>query len=232
MLTWKFKYCWKMASSKNLQYLAHTAQLYARHNASGLDVVHVSIYELAMHALMSEVLTLGRIAGVVLAVRNGIEDCTIPASGADECSQAIFEREAYRGLCTAATEGLTAVGIAQGEFCKLSGKNLSKEFSKTLAQEILECKRQIDQITIAADWPDSNQIKRSQTHWFDHLFQHIEEQNSKQEMTSAMTWSQVFFQSCGYEAKNEKSDAQASLMLLGLISSGALIGLRSSYASA
>ncbi len=220
-----------MASSKNLQDLAHTAHLYARHNASGVNVVHVSIYDLAMHAFMSEVLTLGRISSVVLAVRNGIEDCKNQASGTTECSQVMFEREAYRGLCTAATEGLTAVGLAQGEFCKFTGKSLSKEFCKTLVQELMECKLQIDLVTTEADWPDGNRINRIQTHWFDQLFQHIEKENSKQEKTTAVPWSHVFFQSCGYEAKTERSDAQASLMLLGLISSGALIGLRASYAS-
>jgi hypothetical protein len=220
-----------MTSFKKLQDLVQTARLVARDNASGLDAVHVSIYDLAMHAFMSDVLTLARITSVVQAVQNGIEACTSQASDTDASSQAIFEREAYRGLCTAATEGLTAVGLAQAEFCNFSGKRLSPEFSKALWQETIACKQELDQITILADWSENIRITRIQTHWFDQILQHIEERHPKHGNISAMPWSHLFFQSCGYEAKTEKNDVQATLMLLGLISSGTLIGLQASYAS-
>jgi hypothetical protein len=221
-----------MSSFTKLQNLVQTARLAARENSSGLDDVRASIYDLSIHALMNEVLTLGRLTSLVQAVRNGIEDCTRQASGAVECNQAMFEREAYRGLCTAALEGLTAVGLAGAEFCKLSDGRLSTEFDKALCQAVLECKQQLDQITIEAAWPINDQMSRIQTHWFDQLLQPIAERNFSQKESSAMLWSHTFMQSCGYEAKTEKSDIQANLMLLGLISSGALIGLRASIAGA
>jgi hypothetical protein len=164
-------------------------------------------------------------------VQNGIEACTSQASDTDASSQAIFEREAYRGLCTAATEGLTAVGLAQAEFCKFNDKRLSTEFRQTLWRETIECKQLIDQITIKADWSENDRITRIQTHWFDQILQHIEERDPKYENISAMPWSHLFFRSCGYEEKTEGNDVQATLMLLGLVSSGALIGLQASHAS-
>jgi hypothetical protein len=224
-----------MASFKKLQDLVQTARRVARDNATSLDAVHVRIYDLAMHAFMSEVLTLGRMTRVVQAVRNGIEDSANQASDTytsiEASSEAISQREAYRGLCTAANEGLTAAGLAYAELRKFSGTRLSAEFGKTLLPEILEYKQQLDQITIGANWFSNNQIKRLQTHWFDQLL-HIEEQGSKQEKMSGLPWIDIFFQSCGYEAKTEKSEVQANLMLLGLITSGALIGLRASQAAA
>jgi hypothetical protein len=220
-----------MASFKKLQDLTQTARLVAQDNASDLDAVHVSIYDLAMHAFMNEVLTLGRMIRVVQAVRQGIEDSENQTTGADNSTEATFQREAYRGLCKAATEALTAAGLASIELRKFSGENLSAEFGKTLWQAILQYKQQLDQITIEADWLSNNRIKGLQTHWFDQLI-YIGQQGSEQEQMSTLPWNDIFFQSCGYKAKTEKSDVQANLMLLGLITSGALIGLRASQAAA
>jgi hypothetical protein len=125
---------------------------------------------------------------------------------------------------------MRTVGLAQAEFCKFSSERLSTELSEALWQEALACKQQLDQITIKAQWPADNQINHIQTHFFDQLLQPIEKQSSDPEKISAVPWSHVFFESCGYEARTEKSGVQANLMLLGLISSGALIGLRASHA--
>jgi hypothetical protein len=221
-----------MASFKKLQNLTQTARLVARDNVSDLDAMHESIYDLAMHGFMSEVLTLGRMTRVVQAVRNGIEDCTNQTADTNVSNEAMSLHAAYRGLCTAATEGLAAAGFAHAELRKFSGENLSTEFGKALWQEILEYKLQLDQITIEAYWPSNNRISHLQTHWFSQFFQHMGEQDSKQEERSALHWNYVFFQLCGYEVKTEKSDVQANLMLLGLITSGVLTGLRASQAVA
>jgi hypothetical protein len=221
-----------MASFKKLQNLTQTARLVARDKASDLDAVHASIYDLAIHGFMSEVLTLGRMTRVVQAVSNGIKDSTNQTPDTNVSNEAMSLREAYRGLCAAATEGLAAAGLAHAEFRKFNGENLSTEFSKALLQEILAYKLQLDQITIEADWPPNNQINHLQVHWFSQFFQHIVEQDSKQEKRSGLHWNYVFFQLCGYEAKTEKSDIQANLMLLGLITSGALTGFRASQAIA
>jgi hypothetical protein len=221
-----------MASFKKLQNLTQTARLVAQDNVSDLDTMHESIYDLAMHGFMSEVLTLRRMTRVVQAVRHGIEDSTNQTPETNVSNKAMPLREAYRGLCTAATEGLAAAGLAHAELRKFSGENLSTEFGNALWQEILEYKLQLDQITIEADWPSNTRIHHLQTHWFSQFFQHIAKQDSKQEKISAQHWNYVFFQLCGYEAKTEKNDAQANLMLLGLIASGALTGLQASQAAA
>ncbi len=220
-----------MASFKILQDLVQKARLAARDNVTSLDAVHVSIYDLAMHAFMNEVLTLARMTCVVQAVRLGIEDSASQAADAGTSGNARSQCEAYRGLCTAANEGLTAASLAYAELRKFSGQNLSAEFSSTLLQEGLEFKRLLDQITIRANWLSNNRITRLQAHGFDQLLQ-LEEHGSKQEKVSAIPWSHVFFQSCGYETRFEKPDVQATLMLLGLITSGTLIGLRASQATA
>jgi hypothetical protein len=178
-----------------------------------------------MHAFMSEVLTLGRMTRVVQSVRKGIEDSSNQVSNPDVSSKAMPQREACRGLCTAANEGLTAAGLAYVELRKFSGKILSVEFDNALLKVVLDYKQQLDKINMGADWFSDNQITRLQTHWFDQLL-HSENQGSKQEKMSATSWSSKFFESCGYEEKIAKSEAESNLMLLGLLTSGALVGLR------
>jgi hypothetical protein len=220
-----------MVSFKKLQTLSQTARLVARDNPSDLDAVHVSIYDLVMYAFMNEVLTLGRMISVVQAVRQGIEDSANQAAVADDSTEVLSLREAYRGLCSAATEGLSAAGLAHAALRKLSGENLSAAFGKTLWHGILEYKQQLDQITIEADWLSNNRIKSLQTHWFDQLLR-IGQQGSEKEYISTLPWSDIFFQACGYKATTDKSDVQANLMLLGLITSGALTRLRTPQAAA
>jgi hypothetical protein len=213
-----------MASFKKIQDLAHTAILVARKASSDLDSVHKGIYDLAMHALMSEVLTLRRMTKVVESVRKGIEDISDRASIADDSGKAKSQREACRGLCTAASEGLTAAGLGYVAMRKFSDNSLSVEFYNALLKVVLDYKRQLDQINMVANWSSDSRIMRLQMYWFDQLL-HIEKQDLKQENMSAIPWSHVFFQSCGYEEKIAKNDVESNLMLLGLLTSGALVGL-------
>jgi hypothetical protein len=220
-----------MDSFSKIQNLVQIACLDARGCASKLDVVHVSICDLATHAFVSELLTLKRMTSVLQAVRKGIEDSADHPSNADISGQATPQRQAYRGLCTAANEGLAAAGLAFAEFRKFSGRSVSAEFRQALLQEATELKLQIDQITVGADWVSNAQVTGLQAHWFDQLLQ-IEERNSKQEQVSTLPWSSVFFQSCGYETRTEKTDAKGNLMLLGLITNGALRGLQLAHTAA
>jgi hypothetical protein len=219
-----------MTSFRKLKGLAHTASFFMRDNTSGLDALHVSIYDLAIHGFMSEVLTIARMTRVVVAVRNGIDDSTHQASGANISIQALSQREAYRGLCTAATEGLTAVALAHVELRKFSGNSLSSEFAKALLQISMKYKQQLDLINARADWLSNRRIILKQSHWFDKLL-YTQEQDSKKVSLSSMSWSSIFFQACGYEEKSAKSEVDSSLMLLGLITSGTLAGLRTVQAA-
>lgn len=221
-----------MVSFKILQNLAQTAGLATRDNALGVDAVHARIYDLAVNAFMSEVLTLGRMTRVVQAVHDGIADSNIPSHDKDVAGEARSQREAYRGLCAAATEGLAAAGLAHAQFCKFSGNHLSVELGNTLSQEILAYKQLLDHITTKTDWHSHSRINLLQEHWFGQLLQPVGKQGAKQANGSAIPWSDVFFQSCGYETKAENSGIQANLMLLGLITSGAFAAIRASQAAA
>jgi hypothetical protein len=219
-----------MPSFKELQDLAQNASVVTRDNASGLDAVRANIYDLAMHGFLSQVLTLGRLTRVVQALQSGIEDSTNHAPSTDVFIEAIYKREAYRGLCTAATEGLTAAGLAHAQLRRLSGKRLSSKFSIALADLGRKYKQQLDQVNIAADWSSNRAITLQQSLWFDKLL-YFDEPSLKQESTSAMPWSSMFFQACGYEEKTAKSHVESSLMLLGLITSGALVRIPTSDAT-
>jgi hypothetical protein len=218
-----------MASFMKLQYLAHTASIVTLDKALGLDAVRKNIYDLAMHGFMGEVLTLGRMTRVVQAMRTGIEDSTNQAPSADASMEAVCKREAYRGLCAAATEGLAAVGLAHAQLRTFSGKKLPSEIGATLLDLCQKYKQQLDQINNGADWSFNRAITLQQSLWFDKL-QYVDEQSPKQESLSAIPWSSAFFQACGYEVKAAKSDVESYLMLLGLITSGALVRIPTAQA--
>jgi hypothetical protein len=218
-----------MASFDKLQHLAQTASIVTLDKASGLDSLRQNIYDLALHGFMDEVSTLGRMTRVVQAMRSGIEDSTNQASSTDATMEAVCKREAYRGLCAAATEGLTAVGLAHAQLRTFSGRRLPSEFATALRDLCRKYKQQLDQINVGAEWSFRSAITLQQSLWFDKLHD-IDEQGSRQESSSAIPWSSLFFQACGYEVKAAKSDADSYLMLLGLITSGALVRIPTAQA--
>jgi hypothetical protein len=219
-----------MTSFKKLQYLEQTASVITRENAADSDVVRASIYDLAIRGFMTEVLTLGRMNSVVQAVRNGIEDSINKAPSMDVSIQSLSQRQAYRGLGTAATEGLTATALALAQLRELSRRSFSSEFGAVMQHFCLKYKQQLDQINIGAGWFSSESIALQQKRWLDKLL-YSDEQNSKQENMSAIPWSHSFFQECGYEGEAAKSAAKSNLMLLGLTTSGVLAGILASRAA-
>ena len=214
-----------MASLRKLLHLVQKTRDAAGGNFADLEVLHASIYTLAMQAFMSEVLTLRRMTAVLQAMQKGIEDSATRSFETDMSRLALAQRDAYRGLCRAGCVGLTAAGLAYQEFIKLNGAMVSADFKKAIEQEALELEQQFDQIIYSADWSSNTQIALLQTHWLDQL-RNKEVSNFKGGTVSGIPWDRKFFQLCGYEPMFEKSETQANRMLLGLITNGALNGLK------
>jgi hypothetical protein len=214
----------KMDSLRRLLYLVQKTREVAGGNFAGLDVLQSSIYALAMQAFMGEVLTLDRMTAVLQAMQKGIGDSAARSAETDLSRLALAQREAYRGLCRAACEGLSAAGLAYTECMKLNGAVVSADFKKAIAHETRELKQQVDQIINFADWSSNTQITLLQTHCFDQLG-NVETSNPKSSTGYELPWSSRFFRLCGYGPTVEKNETQANLMLLGLITNGALTGL-------
>jgi hypothetical protein len=138
---------------------------------------------------------------------------------------ALARRDAHRGLCRAACEGLTAAGLAYAEFIKLNGAEASADFKKVIGQKTLELKQQFDQIINFSDWRSNTQIAPSQTHWFEQL-SNVNTSNFVTYPVSDMPWSCRFLKLCGCESTGGSNQTRANLMLLGLITSGVLAGLQ------
>jgi hypothetical protein len=214
-----------MASLRELLNIEQKTRDTARGNFADLKVLHASIYALAIQAFRSEVLTLGRMTAVLQTMQKGIEDSAARSLETDLSKLSLSQIDAYRGLCRAACEGLTAAELAYAEFIKLNGMMVSEDFKTLVEQEALKLKQQVDQIVNFADWSSNTQIAVLQSHWFDQL-SNIKTSNFKSNTESEMTWGSRFFQLCGCESVVEKNETLASLMLLGLITNGALAGLK------
>lgn len=220
-----------MASSRKLQNLVQTARFTTLEKSRDLASVRTSIYDVARNAFMKEVLTLDRMRGVIQAVREGVDDGTVAVPGFDGYALAERQQDAYRGLCTAADEGLTAIGLAYAEYVRFHGHYLPASFGSAWLHEVRELRRQIDQITLGADWTSNSAVTGLQSYWFEHLLKPVATNINAEEM-SALRWDDRFFQLCGYDAPRDKSNATANLMLLGLLTNGALLGMHSSQAVA
>ncbi len=221
-----------MASLQKLQNLVQTARATTQEKPQNMDAVRASIYDVAIKAFMKEVLTLNRMRGVIQAVCEGVNDGTATASGASESDGYALSRMqqgAYRGLCAAADEGLTAIGLAYSEYARLSGHSARAGFGSAWLHDVRAFKQQLDQITLGADWASNSAVTGLQSYWFEKLL-NPETANTNAEEVSALDWDDRFFQVCGYEAERGKSNAKASLMLLGLLTNGTLLGIRRSYA--
>ena len=195
----------------------------ARGNFADIEVLHASIYALARHAFRSETLTLGRMAVVLQEMQKGIEDTQSYEANLSRLAQ--VQIGAYRGLCRAACEGLIAAELACAEFIKLNGVIVSADFKSVIELEALELGHQFDQVINRADCGSNTQINLLQTHWFDRL-RKFQTSNFKSNTVSETSWGNRFFQLCGYTSIVKKNEAQANLMLLGLITNGALGGVQ------
>jgi hypothetical protein len=215
-----------MSSIYKLQDIVQTVRHTTQDIYPDIDAVRTSIYGVVMLAFKSEVLTLSRMNRVIRAVRKGVDDCKLTASQVASHELTLARLGAYRGLCSAADEGLTAVGLAYTDLLKFHGFSLSTDFGKLLLHETLGLKQQIEQVTLCADWNSNGQVTQLQSHWFGQLLVPLKPDSKPQE-AFVMPWSARFFQICGYEPLMGKSDPDASLMLLGLLTNGVLTGLRS-----
>jgi hypothetical protein len=218
-----------MASLRHLQNIVQTARFTTLEKSPDLDAVRASIYEVAITALMKEVLTLDRMRSVIQAVREGVDDAAGAASGSDGNALLKMQQCAYRGLCTAADECLTAIGLAYSEYVRFHGNSLPVSFGSAWLHEVRGLRQQVDQITLGADWASNSTVVGLQSYWFEQLFMPVKTYINAEE-ASALRWEDRFFQVCGFETLRGKSNVKASLMLLGLLTSGTLLGMRSSQA--
>jgi hypothetical protein len=218
-----------MASLRQLKNIVQTARSTTLEKSRDLDAVRESIYEIAINAFMKEVLTLSRMRGVIQAVREGVDDGAVTASDSDANGLPKMQQCAYRGLCTAADEGLAAIGLAYSEYVRFHGQSLPVSFGSVWLHEVRGLRQQIAQITLGADWASNSAVAKLQCYWFEQLLNPVKS-NINAEEVSALGWDDRFFQICGYEALRDKNATKASLMLLGLMTSGVLVGMRSSQA--
>lgn len=214
-----------MTSLKNLQATVHTTYLSANRNSTDFDTIHASIYNLVLHAFMSDVLTLSRMNSVIHTVQEGLNDFATIKNHLTSNMRPMAQRSAYRGLCNAACEGLAAVGLAHAEFIKRARFSTSANFNNVLAHETLQLKRQLDKITVLSDWQSEFDIKNIQIQWLKQLSIPTTT-NLAQGEKSNLSWSDQFFQTCEFKAIKSSENLDAGFMLLGLFTSGVLAGMQ------
>lgn len=220
-----------MAVSTTRKDASQTVRLTTEASVPDFEVLRHSIFNIAMHAFLSDVLTLERMRSVIEAVNLGVSDDTNASIGLAAGVQMLARRGAYQGLCSAAGEGLTAAGLAVTQFSKLQGYHLPTDVGKTLVQETLALQRQIDQITRSADWLANSEVTSLQARGYEQLLQPFSTQANQGE-ESTISWTERFFQGDEFQPLQARSTTGAMLMLLGLLISGVLIGLRADYATA
>jgi hypothetical protein len=220
-----------MISSKTLKSMLERSYSLLSVSPDNFELLRKKIYEISMHALLQDVLTLARMRSVIQTINMGvIESAQASTSLADE-NAGKAQRSACQGLCSAAGLGLSAAGIAFTQFSKFHGSMLPPEIGQALVLETQALKNQIDQVTRCAGWLTDPEVIRLQAHGFGQLMQPFDT-GAKQADESLISWSDRFFQTGGYQPVHAKSNAHASLMLLGLLTSGALIGLLDVQAAA
>ncbi len=219
-----------MTSLKNLQAVVQTVHVSANKNLTDLDAIHASIYNLVIHAFLSEVLTLARMNNVIHAVREGVNDFAITKTHLTSDMLPMAQRSAYRGLYSAMCEGLAALGLAHAEFMKNSRFSVSASFNEALGHETLQLKHQLDHIAILSDRQTDIDVKNMQKQLLQQLSTPIET-NWAQDDKSILPWADQFFQICEFRAIKNSENLTAQFMLLGLFTSGVLAGTRS-YESA
>lgn len=215
-----------MNSSKDLQAILHATHMTASRNLTNLDAARASIYDLVMHAFISEVLTLARLNSVIQSVRDGINDFSTTKNSPTSFMLTMAQRSAYRGLYSAASEGLAASALAYSEFMKYSRFCVSKNFNKNMAYEVLQLKCQLDQITMLSGLQSNIGFQSVQMRYLQQLSIPIPA-NSTQDDKSVLSWPNQFFQICEFKAIKNSENLVAGSMLLGLFTSGVLAGMRS-----
>jgi hypothetical protein len=221
-----------MTSFKTLQEILEASYARPGVSADDFESLRKKIYEISMHGFLQDGLTLARMRSVIHTIYIGV---TVRAKGPSNLvddNVEMAQRSACQGLCNAAGLGLTAAGLAFTQFLKFHGSSVPADIGKALKLEALALKDQIDQVTQSAGWLTNTDIARLQAHSFGQLMLPIGGTDAKQADESAISWSDQFFQNCGYLPRHANSNINASLMLLGLLTSGALLGLREAQAAA
>jgi hypothetical protein len=220
-----------MSALQNLQDIAKTARRTAREKSPDLDAVSTSIEDVVTHAFSAEVLTLSRINDVISAVRKGVDDSAMATSHAGAIRTTMTRQAAYRGICIAADESLLALGLAYADLLRLQRQRLSVDFRKALVHGVHDLEQQFEQLVFHANWASHREITQLHAYWFKQLVAPTIESDRLEEL-STIPWSGLFLQLCGCEPSVEKNDVRANLMLLGLITSGVLTGLRAASLAA
>jgi hypothetical protein len=214
-----------MVSTTNLQGLVRTARFTTEFSCPDFDLLRSTIFNITMHAFMEEVLTLKRMCSVIQAVCIGVADNTnAPAGGAAD-TMVLAHRGAYQGLCCAAGLGLTAAGLAFTQFSKFHGACLPAGVGKAMVDQALVLKQQIDQVTRYADWLSNGDVTQLQARAFEQLFRRGNTQTQRAS-ESSVPWVERVFRDSGFQPLHAGNHIHASLILLGLLTSGVLTDLR------
>jgi hypothetical protein len=220
-----------MVSSTTLQDISQTVHRTTGATPPDFEVLRSSIYDITMHAFLNEVLTLERMCSVIQAVCMGVAHNTNAPTGGVADTQVLARRGAYQGLCTAAGLGLTAAGLAFTQFSQFHGTSLPAGVGRAMVDEALALKQQIDQVTRGAGWLSNGDVTQLQARAFEQLFR-LSRTQTQRASESSISWAERVFRDSEYQALHATSQIRASLMLLGLLTSGVLTGLRASQAAA
>jgi hypothetical protein len=220
----------KMNYSRNIDDIKLVALRTAQKKTPDSSTVRMSIYDLTVRALMSELLTLDRINSVMLAVRKGIDEGIQNSVESPGQAAGVVRLEAYRGLCNAADEVLMAIGAGCREFFSLHGSYVSVEICVNIQTDIHIFRQQLEQITHDAQWLTNPEVIATQLRRFQELSACLLP-SVKQIPESIVPWAERFFQECKYVTTEEGKNFQACRMLLGMLTHGAFSGLRESQRS-
>jgi hypothetical protein len=226
----------KMISSKTLQSILETSNAFSDVSPDKFELLRKRIYEISMHAFQHDILTLTRMRSVIHTIHIGVTERAKASPNLINDNVENAQRYACQGLCSSAGIGLTAAGLAYTQFSKFYGPSLHADIGESLMRETLALKEQLDQVTRCAGWLTNTEVIRLQAHGFEQLMQPVVT-HAKHVDESCISWPDRFFKNSGYKSlhaksnASAKSNANASLMLLGLLTSGALIGLREAQAA-
>ena len=220
-----------MGSSKTLQGILETSYALLSVSPDNFELLRMKIYEISIHAFLQDVLTIERMRSVIQTINMGVMESTRASSNLADENVEKAQRSACQGLCSAAGLGLSAAGLALTQFSRFHGVRFPCAMGKELALEAHALKDQIDLVTQSAGWRNNSNITRLQAHSFAQLMQPIGI-HAKQADASAIPWSDQFFHSSGYKPLQATGKTNASLMLLGLLSSGSLVALLDAQAAA
>lgn len=115
----------------------------------------------------------------------------------------MVQQGAYKDLCSAACEGLIAVGLAYTEFMKNHRFSSAVNFYMTLSQDTLQLKAQIDQITMLSGWQLNSDVTELQVHWYSQILKPFASNIQCADISHA-PWCDQFFQISGFKREKNK----------------------------